>query len=201
MSQRTITVKFFERQGCEDLFRDYSSNRVYARQPSNDSDKVFWYTTSKWNSGYEASSHVKEGITFRVTDRSDNVLFEETLVSANSGTYAIKKGEFYSEALKKMAQRYKDILHLISHEEWRERLVKEKKKHSFSGMTDNWIYCEHTTLLRSYIDSVKLLGKEKHIIIEKCRHDRCSLEWFAVTIAESFGEATEAICGYQFFDK
>ena len=201
MSQKIITVRFLDRQGCEDLYRCPGANQVYARQPSNDKEKVFWYTTSKWHGGYEASSHVRAGIVFRVIDASDNILFEENVYLAGQGTYAEKKGEFYSDVLKKEAQRYKDLFHLISHDEWRTRLAGEKKNHSYSGMMDNWIYCEHTTMFRSYIDSVKILGREKHIIVEKCKHNCCSLEWFSFTIAESFKGTTEAICGYLFIDK
>ena len=77
MSQKIITVRFLDRQGCEDLYRCPGTNQVYARQPSNDKEKVFWYTTSKWHGGYEASSHVRAGVLFRVIDASDNILFEE----------------------------------------------------------------------------------------------------------------------------
>ena len=141
MSQKIITVRFLERQGCEDLYRCPGTNQVYARQPSNEKDKVFWYTTSKWNGGFEASSHVRAGIVFRVVDGSDKILFEENVYLAGHGTYAVKKGEFFSDILKNEAQRYKDLFHLVSHEEWRTSLAQEKKKHDYSGMMEAQEYC------------------------------------------------------------
>ena len=198
MSQRTITVRFFDRQGCEDLYKNYETNRVYARQASNVKGEVFWYTTTKWRGGYESSCHVKAGITFRAVDSSGNILFEETVLASDYGNYAVKKGDFLSDATKCTAQKYKDALHLIAHEEWRTQMAKAKDRYGYSGMMDNWVYCEHTTTSRSCIDTVMILGKEKYIIIEKCKHNLCSLEWFAVTVSSTLGETTDAICGYQF---
>lgn len=201
MSQKIITVRFLERQGCEDLYRCPGTNQVYARQPSNEKDKVFWYTTSKWNGDFEASSHVRAGIVFRVVDGSDKILFEENVYLAGHGTYAVKKGEFFSDILKNEAQRYKDLFHLVSHEEWRTRLAQEKKKHDYSGMMDNWIYCESDTVTRAVIDTVKMLGKEKHIVFEKCKHSLCDLEWFSVIVTDLSMDITEAICGYAFIER
>ena len=113
----------------------------------------------------------------------------------------MKKGEFFSDLLKNEAQRYKDLFHLVSHEEWRTRLAQEKKKHDYSGMMDNWIYCESDIETRAVIDTVKILGKEKHIVLEKCKHSLCDLEWFSVIVTDLSMDITEAICGYAFIER
>lgn len=203
MNPKIITVRFMARQGCEDLYKCERTGKVYARQPANSKKYVYWYTTTKWSGGYEASAPVRSGITFRVIDGSGNTLFEEVMIPSTSdtGSCAITHGDFLSEMLKDEARKYGETLHLLSHEEWRKRLAEEKAKHGFSGLMDNWIYCESDTETRVVIDTVKMLGKEKHIVLEKCKHRLCDLEWFSVVVTDLSMDITEALCGYAFIER
>lgn len=203
MNPKTITVRFMAQQGCEDLYRCVDTGKVYARQLARSKKYVYWYTTTKWSGGYEASSPVRSGVTFRVIDGSGNVLFEELMIPSTSdtGSCAISHGNFLSEMLKDEARKYGETLNLLSHEEWRKRLVAEKSKQGYTGMMDNWIYCEFDTETRAVIDTVKMLGKEKHIVLEKCKHRLCDLEWFSVIVTDLSMDITEAICGYAIIER
>ena len=203
MNPKTITVSFMAQQGCEDLYRCVVTGKVYARQPARSKKYVYWYTTTKWAGCYEASAPVRSGITFRAVDGSGNTLFEELMIPSTSdtGSCAITHGDFLSEMLKDEARKYGETLHLLSHEEWRKRLAAEKTKHGYTGLMDNWIYCESDTETRVVIDTVKMLGKEKHIVLEKCKHRLCDHEWFSVIVTDLSMDVTEAICGYAFIER
>ena len=202
MSNKTITVRFLAQQGTEDLYKCESTGKVYARQPARSKKYVYWYTTSKWSGGYEASVPARSGITFRVVDGSGKILFEELMIPSTSdtGSCAITHGDFLSEMLRDEALKYGETLHLIPHEEWRKRLAGEKAKNGYNGMMDNWLYCETETDTRVVINTVKMLGKDKHIVLEKCKHRICDLEWFSVIVTDISLDITEAICGYAFIE-
>ena len=112
MSNKTITVRFMAQQGCEDLYKCEVTGKVYARQPARSKKYVYWYTTSKWAGGYEASASVRSGITFRVVDGSGNTLFEELMIPSTSdtGSCAITHGDFLSEMLKDEARKYGEVI-------------------------------------------------------------------------------------------
>ena len=197
---KTITVRYFATQNCEDLFKNIETGKVYARQLSSEKGVVYWYTTSKWAGGYECSSHIREGITMRVIDPSGDVLFEETMkgIENSSFTYAEKKSLSMDEAIKNIACKYANAMHLVTHNNWRLILANEKQRIGYTGYIDNWLYCEHKTTDRAVIDTVMILGKEKKIVTEKCKHNLCGLEWFAVTVTNEATDITEEICGYCF---
>lgn len=90
MESKTLKVKFKSRQDSEDLYYCPENKRVYVRQPANVPSIVFWYSSSKWSGGYEASCPIREGITFSVD--IDGVEYQETLEEDtwNSGTSAKK---------------------------------------------------------------------------------------------------------------
>lgn len=88
-------VCFLRRQSGEDLYFCKANNRVYSRQPSNGEGKiVFWYSTVKWDGGYEANCPIKEGMTFVISIGGKE--YRETLVRDdwNSGTSALKVAPF-----------------------------------------------------------------------------------------------------------
>lgn len=197
--QKIITVRFFATQNCEDLFKNVETGKVYARQPSPEKGVTYWYTTSKWSGGYEASGHIKAGIVMRVVDTAGNILFEEELQKINDSlTFAYKKGPFMSEAIKSTAHKYANAMRLTPHQDWRKILTQEKDKVGYAGYIDNWLYAEHNTTHRAVIDTVSILGKEKKIVTEKCRHKLCGLEWLTVIVTDESTEITEEICGYLF---
>lgn len=197
--QKIITVRFFATQNCEDLFKNIETGKVYARQPSPEKGVVYWYTTSKWSGGYEASGHIKAGIVMRVVDKENNILFEEELQKINESlTFAYKRGPFMADAIKSTAHKYANSMRLTLHENWRKILTQEKEKSGYTGYIENWLYCESDTTNRAIIDTVSILGTQKHIVTAKCKHKFCNLEWLTVTVTDESAEITEEICGYLF---
>lgn len=197
---KTITVRFFATQNCEDLFKSVETGKVYARQPARESGIVYWYTTSKWTGGYEPSGHIRSGITMRVIDGSGETIFEEVIkdIENSSYTYAEKKHPFMDEAIKCLAHKYANSMRLMKHEDWRSILMQERKRIGSAGYIENWLYCEHKTTDRAVIDTVTILGKTKKIVTEKCKHNLCDLEWFNVIVTNESTDITEEICGYLF---
>lgn len=196
---KIITVRYKDTRNGEDLYRNVETGRIYARQPANVDDIVFWYTTNKWSGGYEADCHIREGITMRIVDDKSDILFEETLQSDtwNGGTSAEKKGPFYREAVQKIADETAAAEHLRPYKEWKEWLMAEAMKHDYQGYYDNWLYCDSKVIKSEKQKKVMILGKPLWIKRDRNRHNVCHKEWDDVYIVCT-DFCTEAICGYSF---
>ncbi len=201
---RMIEVRFYDQQGAEDLFvTTDGSRRVYVRQPSNADGLVFWYTSSKWRGGYEASGHIADGITMRVVNQAKKVLFEEVLEKDNwnGGTSAKKVGPFSREALKPFLENCPAVQGLRSHEEWRDMLLQEKEAFNNVDYDDNWLYWDTEELSTSVLEKFEDgLGETCYLVAEQMRHKVSDREWTLFKVVDESKELTLALCGYAFDD-
>ena len=197
-----ITVKWIGKQSAEDLYKSVDEpHRVYVRQPSNCDDLVFWYTTTKWRGGYEASCHIKVGITMRAVDDNGNYLFEETMNEDtwNGGTSAKKAGDFSYEAIRKLENGFREALNLSEYGNWRDWLLSFKEKYGYKGYNENWMYCETETIEREKLNVANTyLGKKCYLVREKEKHKICGCEWESFTLVDENDIECIALCGYRF---
>ena len=137
---RILTVRYKFTQNAEDLYWCPETKKMYIRQPANVDSIVFWLTSTKWTGGYEADCPIREGITMRVIDKEENILFEETLEKDdwNGGTSAKKVGDFADEAIKKIAAELNDGL--TDYYEWKEWVLADKEKFGNKDYDDNWLF-------------------------------------------------------------
>ena len=197
---KTIRVRYKATQGAEDLYVSVDKpHRVYARQEANVDDIVFWHSTSKWVGGYEADCPIREGIAFCVVDRDDKVLFEEVMRNDtwNGGTSAVKKGPFYNEVLKALADEFEKEHGLVPYEVWRDALVADKEKHGYSGYRDNWMYWETERLEKKVLGETKILGEKCFYVEEHMKHKIYGREWMEYLLMDKDKELTLALCGYE----
>lgn len=194
-NSNVLTVVFIGTKGPEDLFKNVKTKRVYVRMTSNSKDLVFWRTVSKWSGGYEADCSIKAGITMRVVDKNNKIIFEETLKEDdwNGGTSAKKSGKFFSEYLKEAEQKWAEDLHLHSYEEWKQYMCADMAAHGYKWYVDNWLYAEAKCNNKEVLGSIDILGNTHQIIKEDFTHKISGKEWSCVSIAED-----EAICGFIF---
>ena len=197
--KRTIEVKFKCKQGAEDLFYSPETKRVYARQPANVDDIVFWYTTCKWSQGYEADCPIRAGITMRVLDYKGKVCFRETLEpdTWNGGTSAKKKGRFYDETLKKLARSVERQNHLKSYEDWSKWLCSFQEQFGNKDYRDNWLHWNVLTVSDEKIAEYELLDGPAYLYKQTRKHEICGKEWVEYEIRDKDDDVL-AICGYKF---
>lgn len=198
-TNRILTVTFKATQDAEDLFYCKETKKVYARQPTNVDDIVFWYTTCKWTGGYEADCHIREGITMRVVDKFGEVLFEETLEKDtwNGGTSAKKVGEFRRESFNRICSTYAAEHGLTSYEEWKKWLTEDIEKHQYKDYVDNWLYWERFELGRVVVADACILGETYKVVRFKCRHRISGKTWEETELYDAKQEICEGICGYK----
>lgn len=198
-TDRILTVTFKATQGAEDLFYCKETKRVYARQPANVDDIVFWLTTCKWTGGYEANCPIREGITMRVVDKFGEVLFEEKLEKDtwNGGTSAIKTGEFMYEAIKRICNTYAQEHSLISHEQWASWLLENNEKYRPSWHRDNWLYCERQEIASIAVASVTAIGVPCKIFRSRRKHNISGKTWEETNLYDEKREICLGICGYK----
>lgn len=196
---RILTVTFKTTQDAEDLFYCKETKKVYARQPANVDDIVFWLTTCKWTGGYEADCPIREGITMRVVDKFGEVLFEEKLEKDtwNGGTSAKKVGEFRRESVNRICSTYAAEHGLTSYEEWKKRLTEDVEKHQYKDYVDNWLYWERFELGRAVVADACILGETYKIVRFKCRHRISGKTWEETELYDAKQEICEGICGYK----
>lgn len=195
---KEIKVKYYEKQGAEELYKNIENKRVYVRQPANVSGIVFWLTSTKWEGGYEADCPIKAGVTIVVVDKKGKELFRETLVKDdwNGGTSAKKEAPFLSEATDKFAREYAAQNFLTSHEEWRAWLLSFKTQFGNKDYNDNWVYGDTSLIKSEIIDTRVILGKEYRIVRDDCKHNICNKEWSEFYLTEKGSGVIEEICGY-----
>lgn len=198
-TNRVLQVRFKETQSAEDLYYCPETKKVYVRQPSNVSDKVLWYTSSKWTSGYEANCPIKAGITMQVVDEFYNVLFEETLETDewNGGTSAKKVGEFRRESINRICSAYASEHGLSSYEEWKKWLNEDIEKYQYKDYVDNWLYCERFELGRIVLADVDVIGVHCVIVRCKCKHRISGKTWEETELYDEKKGICEGVCGYK----
>lgn len=197
--ERILTVTFMGNQNAEDLFYCKDTKKVYARQPSNVKDIVFWVTTCKWTGGYEADCPIRAGITMRVVDNSGEVLFEEKLEKDawNGGTSAKKVGEFRRESVSRICSAFATEHSLTSYEEWKKWLTEDIKKYQYKDYVDNWLYWERFELGRVVVADACILGESYKVVRFKCRHRISGKTWKETELYDAKQEICEGICGYK----
>lgn len=196
---RVLQVHFKATQSAEDLYYCPETKKVYVRQPSNISDKVFWYTSRKWTGGYEADCPIKSGITMQVVDKFFDVLFEEKLEPDewNGGTSAVKVGEFKCEAVKRICNAYAQEHDLVSYEKWKAWLSEDLEKYQYKDYIENWLHWERFELGRIVVADVDVIGIPCVIIRFKCRHRISGKTWEETELYDAKQEICEGICGYK----
>lgn len=135
---RAVSFMGDQRGLCEDLYRCKETGRVFIRQECDDAH-VRWLTASKWQGGYEADCHLKEGLRLRVVDKKGTILFEETIIQEDgvTSTWAQKVGPFSWEPPNALAKEYEQRLNLRSYEARKAWLMAEAELSGFAGYADN----------------------------------------------------------------
>ena len=201
MGGNVRVVKFFRQQGAEDLYKEVESKKVFARMPS-DENFVIWTTTSKWQMGYEADCHLREGLIMRVVDSKNNLIFEEKIEKSDShfGTFARKNGPFSYDDEKNQAKKYAKALKLTPHRKWRQIMNSLLEKYNYQGYVDNWLYYEPVTKGETIIDRFESLGRKFTVVKQSVFHPICGKTWECIQLFNvTRGEPSE-ICGYIFKD-
>lgn len=198
-ADRILTVTFKSTQDAEDLFYCKETKKVYARQPANVDDIVFWYTTRKWTGGYEADCPIREGVTMRVVDKFGEMLFEEKLEKddGNGGTSAKKNGEFKREAIRRICNDVMTTNNLSDYEEWKKWLCSDMKSFGYEGYSDNWMYWDTEDVESRIAEKVNVLGLKLKIMVTKARHKISGKEWVSYEIWDKEEEECEGVCGYK----
>lgn len=197
---KEIKVRFFGRQGAEELYKGVETKRVYVRQPANVDKICFWFSSNKWQGGYEADCPIKAGIQMVVVDSSGEELFREVLEEDNwnSGTSAKRTAPFLDDAIRYYAAEKAAHLLLAPYEQWAKWLYEFSKEYGYNGYRDNWLHCEYDVLKSEVIEEIKILGKTYQLIRQECKHKICNKYWTVVFAQEKFGYECERICGYIF---
>jgi len=195
----TRTVRFMEVQDAEDLYRCQENGKVYVRQQC-DKTHVRWLTSIKWRGGYEASCPLKAGITMRVVDSNDNVLFEERLVVEDgySDTVAPKACGFSWEELRRLGDSICASQKLRSYDEWKKWLMQAALEHGYTGYRENWLWWEVEYEKCRTLACSEYLGKTAYITIQKAIHKISGQTWEVVEIKDQSKLDTLHICGYIF---
>lgn len=193
------TVHFMEVQDAEDLYRCHENGKVYVRQQC-DKDHVRWLTSIKWKGGYEASGPLKAGITMRVVDSSEKVLFEEEVVVEEGycDTVAVKKCGFSWEEIKKLGESVCKSVSLRSYNDWKSWLMRGAKEHQYTGYSENWMYWEVEREKARTMFRAEYLGKTVYVTIQKVTHKISGQTWEVVEIKDQSKLDTLHICGYLF---
>lgn len=201
-TDRILTVIFKATQDAEDLFYCKETKKVYARQPSNVNEIVFWRTTCKWTGGYEADCPIRAGITMRVVDNSGDVLFEEKLEKDawNGGTSAKKVGEFSRESINRICSTYATEHALVSYEEWKKWLSADTEKFQYKYYVENWLFWERFELERTTVANVCILGEPYKVVCFKYKHRISGKIWEETEVYDNEERICEGICGYKFLE-
>lgn len=197
-----IIVKYKATQGAEDLFvciEGERKGRVYARQRMNVGDRVQWFTTSKWQGGYEADCHIKSGITMRVVDMMGETVFEETLVRDdwNSGTSAAKAGLFMDEWIRKIETEYCAKNELVSYEDWKKVMIEDQKKAGNNEYSDTWLYGYSEAVVSHRVAVAEYLDGPVGIYQDLMKHKISSRRWLQYEIRRKFDDVCLGLCGFQ----
>ena len=195
----TRTVQFMNVQDAEDLYRCRENGKVYVRQQC-DATHVRWLTSIKWTGGYEASGPLKAGITMRVVDGSDNVLFEERLhVEEGYGdTVADKAGGFSWEEIKKIGAKTLNLEKLRSYNEWKQWVEQTAKKYQYTGYLEDWLWWEVEYETPLVLVRSEYLGKTAYVTVQKATHKISGQTWEVFEVRDSSKLETRHICGYKF---
>lgn len=199
MGDNVRTVHFMGAQCAEDLYRCHENGMVYVRQQC-DNDHVRWNTSIKWTGGYEASAPLKAGITMRVVDMADRVLFEEeTIVEEGyNDTVAVKKCGFSWEEIKKIGDSVDEFVSLRSYNDWKAWMMRGAKEHRYTGYSENWMYWEVEYEKDRNLFKAEYLGKTVYATIQKATHKISGQTWEVVEIKDQSKLDTLHICGYLF---
>lgn len=197
---KVLTVRFLDNQDAEDLFRCVENGRVYIRQPANVDDIVFWYSSVKWRGGYEASCHIRAGITMRVVDKDNEILFEEKLEEDNwnGGTSAKKVGRFSDEVLLDTSNEWAEKLRLRSYYDWKNYVLMDIANCGYQGYADNWLYYETESHGKEILGEMSWLGKKLFVVKEDMIHKISGKRWSCVFIEPKDESYCADICGYIF---
>lgn len=194
---RILTVQYKYSQGAEDLYWCPETKKMYVRQSANVEEIVFWLTSVKWSGGYEADCHIRAGITMRVVDKYENILFEEILEKDdwNSGTSAKKTGPFANEAIIKMASELG--VGLLDRESWRKWLIEDKEKYGNNDYDDNWLYYESNITKVNIIEEKWYLGKQAFFAELKAEHRISDKKWSEFVVLSDDKSSVLRIAGYK----
>ncbi len=195
----TRTVQFMEVQDAEDLYRCRENGKVYVRQQC-DNTHVRWLTSIKWTGGYEASGPLKAGITMRVVDGSDNILFEERLhvEEGYCETVADKAGGFSWEEIKKIGATFLDLEKLRSYNEWKMWMEQAAKEYQYTGYLENWMWCEVEYEKPFVLAKAEYLGKTAYVTFQKATHTISGQTWIVFEVRDNSKLDVLHICGYKF---
>lgn len=199
MTDNIRTVHFMEVQDAEDLYRCHENGRVYVRQQC-DKDHVRWLTSIKWTGGYEASCPLKAGITMRVVDSTDRVLFEEeiTVKEGYCDTVAEKRCGFSWEEIRKIGDSVCVSENLRSYNDWKAWLVRAAKEHKYTGYIENWLWWEVENEKCRTLARSEYLGRTVYVTIQKYTHKISGQTWEIVEVMDQSKLDTLHICGYIF---
>lgn len=200
---KVIEVRFKAQQGAEDLFIGTGfPKKVYIRQPAQDKTQVVWTTASKCGNGYKADTPLKADVSVRVisgTKKDKKTLFEEVMrgTDAASPVFAEKKELFSCELLAQAAKDYVKQLSLQTYERWSQWLLRETRRHNYTGYQDNWLHfgtnCTHTEVF----EKLDVMGVYYNVEESTWNHMVCSNTWKVVQIKDPNGNVVE-LCGYDF---
>ena len=195
----TRTVRFMDVQDAEDLYRCHENGKVYVRQQCDDTH-VRWLTSIKWRGGYEASGPLKAGITMRVVDGFDNVLFEERLrvEDGYDETVAAKASGFSWEEIKKIGARFLELEKLRSYNDWKQWMEQAAQKHQYAGYLENWMWWEVEYEKPFVLAKSDYLGKTAYVTFQKATHKISGKPWVVFEVRDSSKLDVLHICGYKF---
>lgn len=192
------TVRFMRNQDAVDLYRCLDNGRVYARlirtkAPHPLGETVCWATTSSWSGGYEPDAPMREGIELHIVDGVGNELFVEKVLPAR---YAVKKAPFSWEEEKRIARKWAESNHLITHEQWKEELLKTRNLLAPSMDLDNWCYFEVIVLDKNRTSGLDALGRKACVEIATMEHKISHQCWNVYMLKDDKDNNLE-ICGYE----
>ena len=194
---KNIFVRFMANQGAEDLFFCSDNKRVYCRQPSNDSSKVTWLTTSKWQGGYEASAPLRSDIVVNVVDKKGNVLFTE---QNNDFELSERNYLFSREQIRALSISLAYKFHLSTFNEWKSNLLKIKIERGFNDeCSDNtWLYCKWNEIEREVLAEYYIYGvKHLRVVKSKQLHTLSGCVWYEYSSLYDDDTVSDLI-GYEF---
>ena len=197
MNENIRNVRFVAPQDAADLYYCPELKRHYLRQRC-DKAHVRWLTTSKWSGGFEPCAPLKPGITFRVINKRDKVVFEETQVHKDGydAPVAEKVGFFSDEALKQVAESVVKKAALLSYESWKKALMQTAEEYNFRGYSDNWLYDAEYGDVRTLF-SFEYLGEKAYCTAQTATHKVSGQTWQCVELRDNFKTNVLEICGYK----
>lgn len=200
---KVIEVRFKTQQGAEDLFISTGfPKKAYIRQPAPNKTHIIWTTATKCDSGYEADTPLKAGVTVRVvsgTKKGKKTLFEEVMQNADvsNSLFAEKKELFSYEQVAQAAKNYVKQLSLQPYERWSQWLLQETHRHNYTGYQDNWLHFGTNCTHAEVIEKLDIMGAYYNAEESTWTHMVCSNTWKVVEIKDHNGNIVE-LCGYAF---